>query len=180
MLISTVGRSVARCYQDTARLDTLLVPVWTRPLGHTVLLSRKSDLQLTMAMSGVKLTEACKTLYDDIQKGKKFRWVFERLDESLVIWSTFLSPGTGYFTLPEGWSTWRRSGREATPTRTSWPTSSRRTETRTTAGLPVSLSAAQLSSGFRRFLLTVFDYEYKFAPQGAEAQVRHRCLKYWV
>ena len=34
------------------------------------------------------------------------------------------------------------------------------------------------SSAFRRFLLTVFDYEYKFAPQGAEAQVRHRCLKY--
>merc|ERR1711953_340309 len=40
----------------------------------TVLLRRKSDLQLTMAMSGVKLTEACKTLYDDIQKGKKFRY----------------------------------------------------------------------------------------------------------
>merc|ERR1739842_31924 len=28
----------------------------------------------TMAMSGVKLTEACKTLYDDIQKGKKYRY----------------------------------------------------------------------------------------------------------
>merc|ERR1712154_464172 len=33
-----------------------------------------TNTSTTMAMSGVQLTESCKTLYDEIQKGKKHRY----------------------------------------------------------------------------------------------------------
>ena len=101
----------------------------------------------TMAMSGVKLTEACKTLYDDIQKGKKYRWVCPGVHEYMsTVYSSHIQSGTESSTYPGEWSTWRRSGLARTTTRTSWWTSWRRTGRRTTVDLPVSCQLRAPSS----------------------------------
>ena len=74
----------------------------------------------TMAMSGVKLTEACKTLYDDIQKGKKYRWVCPGVHEYMsTVYSSHIQSGTESSTYPGEWSTWRRSGLSTKTTMTS-------------------------------------------------------------
>ena len=69
-------RQSVECYQDTATLDITLYTPPDSP-GHIVTSVSPDNTphSLAMAMSGVELTDACMKLYDDIQKGKKFRSV---------------------------------------------------------------------------------------------------------
>merc|ERR1711997_240590 len=90
----------------------------------------------TMAMSGVKLTEACKTLYDDIQKGKKYRY--------------------GVFHISGGMIDVEKIG----PSENNYE------------DFMVDLLKKDGEKDDCRF--AIFDYEYKFAPQGAEAQSKSK------
>ena len=68
-------------YQDTTSqlvlsCDLIELSHYTPPgSSHTTTTSTRQHTTSTMAMSGVKLTAACMTLYDEIQKGKKHRLV---------------------------------------------------------------------------------------------------------
>merc|ERR1712241_160105 len=86
----------------------------------------------TMAMSGVKLTEACKTLYDDIQKGKKYRDGVFHIAHGMIDVEKIGERGNNYEDFMK------------------------------------DLLKKDGEKDDCRF--AIFDYEYKFAPQGAEAQ----------
>merc|ERR1711973_509064 len=98
----------------------------------------RQQTTLTMAMSGVQLTEACMPLYDDIQKGKKYRY--------------------GIFHI-----TWGKIDVEKIGERTN--------------NYEDFLKDLLQKDGVKddcRF--AIYDYEYKFAPQGAEAQNKKKML----
>merc|ERR1712020_170522 len=86
----------------------------------------------TMGMSGVKLTEACKTLYDDIQKGKKYRY--------------------GVFHISGGMIDVEKIGERENNYENFMEDLGEKDDCR----------------------FAIYDYEYKFAPQGAEAQSKSK------
>merc|ERR1712066_506813 len=91
---------------------------------------------LTMAMSGVELTEACKTLYDDIQKGKKYRYGVFHIVSGKIDVEKIGDRGNNY------------------------------------QDFMGDLLKKDGEKDDCRF--AIYDYEYKFAPQGAEAQNRSK------
>merc|ERR1711971_21119 len=90
----------------------------------------------TMAMSGVKLTEACKTLYDDIQKGKKHRYGVFHIAGGMIDVEKIGERENNYENFME------------------------------------DLLKKDGQKDDCRF--AIYDYEYQYSPQGAEAQSKSK------
>merc|ERR1711936_601384 len=92
----------------------------------------------TMAMSGVKLTEKCMTVYNEIQKGKKHRYAI--------------------FVIQNGEIDVEKLGEKDNT-------------------YDQFLTDLQKKDGAKDdYRYGVYDYEYKFAPEGADAQFKKKML----
>ena len=125
--------SYHRCYQHKLIRGTLLLT----PTDNTNYSTRPvNNITTNMAMSGVKLTEKCMTVYNEIQKAKKHRYAIFYIKDGEIDVEKLGDLGNNYEQF---------------------------------------LGDLQQKDGSKddcRF--AVYDYEYKYHPDGAEAQFKSK------